>query len=367
DSQACPVADGYSTSRALMVDGAQITIGSGADIGETGITLVNYTEDQRIDSDVALNWLYLEALGDTTKTLNLAEVSGGNVERINFIQRGTGKTLTLKLDSDVTLRSGGYVTTDSTGAPTNGTVTFAIDTNGHTLDLTNGQGLFRNSKSTTTTNWIFKGNGTIKENDFDLSLASTTSVEGTTTLIAVGGDGSRNELAGDNSDGISADSTFIYAGNASAANAAILSSNRSIGHLIVRSGALRLEEAIDATSITVNTNAQLIADSFTYADTFSIEFDEAATEGDFQILDFNSQSGTVTTVTLTGFYDNVALSDNGSGVWTTELEGMLYSFTKSNGLLHVEAAIPEASSVGLYLALMALISRMALKRRSNRG
>ncbi len=197
------------------------------------------TGTQILVTNQVLPTLYVRTAGVNTVIKNTNTSTNGNIGTIQLANTGANLTTSLTLASNLTCTPGSGLPTPW-GTAASGTVGLAIDTGaGYTLDITkcgNGTATFQPT-SGGTANWIFQGSGSIKAYAFDLSKPWFSNVLGSVTLQSTGN--AANNL-GSNGGSISGSSTFLYSGSASAAAPATLTSNRAIGNLEVRSGALQI-------------------------------------------------------------------------------------------------------------------------------
>ena len=152
---------------------------------------------------------------------------------------------TLKLDSNLTLKAGAAQLTAATFGQSpqaaDGRLDFGVDTNGFTLDLISA-GTWTPNTGIVTANavWDISGTGTIKASAFNFSGDRvTTNVGAGIKLVAAGGNGAAINLGGVGT--IDPATSLTYTGGAATGTPATLTTNRSIGDLVVNgTGALKL-------------------------------------------------------------------------------------------------------------------------------
>ncbi|SDU17913.1 PEP-CTERM protein-sorting domain-containing protein [Verrucomicrobium sp. GAS474] len=183
----------------------------------------------------------------------------GTIGAITFDGHSGGASITLLLGSNLTLTTNAAMPTNSAYGAGSYTQNYIIDTASYVFDLsagTNNGALAPANQSGTTTlvNWVMQGSGTVKAGSFDISNIRSSSILGSVTIQAAGGNGTANNLgnlsvggstavAGTATGTISATSTFLYSGSATASSAATLVSNRTIGALAVQNGFLNIAQA----------------------------------------------------------------------------------------------------------------------------
>lgn len=186
------------------------------------------------------------------------------ISKITFSDHQSSTVETLQLTSDISSTN----TLIDAGGDSSLAKTFAIDTNGHTLDLTGAdtqEKLFNTASGTTI--WSLTNSagsaapGTIKATSFDLSAPTGGSSVGSyVNLVATGGGGQTNTLSNTSGGTIDAASTFTYAGTATTSNYDNLVSSRTVGNVVVQTGALELGSAITTaapSTVTVDAGATL--------------------------------------------------------------------------------------------------------------
>lgn len=384
-----------SATRQLWLQGATNTI-SGDSAIDAGINFVLYkTGSQSLSSTAVLNNVTLRVGGDSVVTLGVS-APGQNIGKLEFLQASADKTLTYKLDSDLTLRDG-YALPSAVGSLA-GESTYGIDTNGHTLNLTSNTGRWtpNRTNSSYTARWSLTGGGEIAATAFDFSgTGVAVSVGADTTLRATGGAASSGSsatvsiLSSSAGGSIAAASRFVYDGGVG--NEGQLQSNRAIGILEVESGALRITGTTDfaaAGGIVVRAGATLdfgsrlvTASSYSIGidgnafgsitssgpislDGISLEIDLQNFAGPGQYDLFGAAtSGNLSGVSIVGSY-TASLVQSGN-IWsvTTDDNLIAFSFDQSSGLLSV-AAVPEPAAIALLAGSGLLLLALALHRRS---
>ncbi|MDF3059306.1 MAG: anchor protein [Rariglobus sp.] len=379
----------------------------------------NVISPASFDSDLTL---YIAANGDQSLTTNQAfagagitlrgygtktitSTGGGAINTISFIDANSSSSIgtTLKLGSDLTLASGAAQPIASNFGNADASIQFGIDTAGYTFDLSAGasSGAWTPNNSTqqtpivvTDTTWTLSNSGTagaggIKATAFNFSAVGVTvNVGSGLVLTATGGNGTASNLGSAGT--FSSSASFVYAGAAAAGTPATLASGRTIGSLVVESGALKITGSAftAAGGITVNDGALLDFSTQTVAAPSIIleiagaafgQIKTGASSYDFAALTFNITStpvsgvmdlfdlgaggsgATPASVALSGLYGAVALTES-AGVWTGEAGGLLFSFAQLTGDLTV-SAIPEPSTYAMLAGLLAL-GLVAWTRRS---
>ena len=361
--------------------------------------------DQSITTNQALGGgLLLRGSGVKTVT----RTGGSTVSSISFIDGNSSSSVgtTLKLGSDLTLASGAvqpFATNFSQTVDTSSAIQLGIDTNGFTLDLSAGasSGVFTPANSTqagvTTTTWTLSNSGAatggFKANAFNLnSSGSVVNVGANVILRAVGGNGTASNLG--SSGTFASTASFVYDGGAAAGTPATLTSGRTIGSLIVKSGALQITgssfnaaggitvnsgalldfsvQTVSATALTVDvaglTAGQIKTGTSAYnynALTFNLTAAPVAGTIDLFNLGIGGAGTGPASVTLSGLYS--ASLSGVSGVWTGTAGGFDFSFSEATGDLTVAAsAIPEPSTFAA-LAGLAALGLAAWSRRHARS
>ncbi|AHF90702.1 anchor protein [Opitutaceae bacterium TAV5] len=357
----------------LTLAGSENKIGTAVTIsGNLGVVLQSSANpNQSLENNKTISSLTLRGSNNAIKTLS----GNGSIGNLNF-WADNNQSLTLKLDDNLT------VTTELKRSSGTG-ATLTLDTNTHILDTSAGTLNLANAT------WNITGNGTLKAKAFNLSAATATNVEGTTTLLATTAGGTNN-LGGTGT--ISANSTFLYADTTDGA-AATLESNRAIGSLNVQSGTLKLAGTanIAATSVTVQAGATLdlttrafISDALTLScngaatgriltsDTtfaaigaLTLQLDAALATDAVTFFDGLTLTGDgFDSVTLAGIYGTIALSQN-DNIWSGLSADALNTFTFSQltGELTI-TSVPEPATVGTLAALATLAVALVHRRRA---
>ena len=201
-------------------------------------------------------------------TVSLGTYTSGNTLTVGQIGMGVkyaGNTEILKLIGNV---SSGYIISNAATAPGANSV-YGIDTNGYTLDLstasvTNGFEVYSAAAAnlSLTNSQGSSAAGVIKAKFYNLAYQTGGSSVGSyVNLTATGSGGLTNNLGlGGGSGTIDPTSTFTYNGTATTSNYDKLVSSRTIGNLVVKTGALQLGSAIttgSGSSVMVNSGATL--------------------------------------------------------------------------------------------------------------
>lgn len=339
--------------------------------------------------------------------------AGGTINNVALMDQasassGTNSGSYLKLGSNLALGASSAmpsITNYSNQVDGNGAIQVGIDTNGFTLDLsttstsagkwtpTRGNASGSIQSGVTTAQWTLSNSGAagvggIKASAFDFSSAGTEiNIGSGLVLIAAGGAGTSSNLGSAGTFDTSA--KFVYAGNATSANAATLSSGRAIGALEVQTGYLRTTGAtfnvaggitvkagarldfttvaLTAPSVTldiagVSSLGQIVAGSYAYAGGLNLNFTSTLVAGTYDLF---ALSGSVTnglgSVSVTG--TAVASLSGASGVWTGSAGGFDFTFTEATGDLTVVAsAVPEPSTFAL-LAGAVTLGACVLRRK----
>ncbi|MGE9294264.1 MAG: PEP-CTERM sorting domain-containing protein, partial [Puniceicoccales bacterium] len=364
-----------------------VQLGAEADQSLTGLSTTN-------------GLIYLRGSGIKT----IATATGATIGNLQFINSKSSlpTAISLKLGSDMTQSAGSQLIQEVTNSHA-GVAELGIDVDGHVFDMTPATGT-SSSKGTdgvwrpnTTTsygsNWTLSSTtsgGQIKALGFDFSAPDVTvSVGSGLTLNAAGGDGTANNLGSGSA--LDSASVFQYSGGASTANAATLTSGRSIGELHIENGALaiigttfnaaggiRVDDGgvLDLTSTTVSTDTITIeatstgsgqitvASGYTYQGDLQINF--TSHDGSTDIYTIfglsGGTSGDFSTVTLTGLY-NLSLTLDGTD-WTGSNGEYSFDFSQATGLLTI-SAIPEPSTMALLAGVAGL--GLAVARRFRRA
>ncbi|MFA6961601.1 MAG: hypothetical protein WC205_12675 [Opitutaceae bacterium] len=393
------------TSGMLTLTGATITFNPVSFDSDLILTL-DRGGDQSITTNQTLGGgLLLRGSGVKTVT----RTGGSTINSISFIDGNSSSAIgtTLKLGSDLTLASGAaqpFATNFSQTRDTNLAIQLGIDTNGFTLDLSAGAGSgvwtpansTQNPNPVTTTVWNLSNSGAvaggIRATAFNLSSSGSTVNVGTNVILrATGGNATASDLG--SSGTFASTASFVYAGGAAAGTPATLASGRTIGGLVVESGALQITGSAftAAGGITVNSGAlldfstQTVAATSLTLDVSGAAFGQIKTGSvayDFNALTFNIITTPVTgvmdlfdlgaggagsapaSVALSGIYGSVGLTE-ASGVWTGDAGGLHFSFVEASGDLTV-SAIPEPSAFAALVGLFTLGLAACVRRRSRR-
>ncbi|MFA6960401.1 MAG: hypothetical protein WC205_06610 [Opitutaceae bacterium] len=250
----------------LVLDGSSLVYNPTSGDSDLAVTL-NAFSDQSLSTNQTLS-AGLVLRGRGVKTVTSTAV-GNSIGALSFIdgEADTRGTI-LKLGSNLNLASAA-AQPSAAGFSNAGSVSqFGIDTNGFTLDLSNGAsgGVWTPNKGSLPTTWTFSGNGVIVANAFNLNTTDvTTDVGSGLVLEARGGASTANVLSGTGT--IAADSTFRYAGSATGLNPATLTSNRSVGKLEVTSGVLRVDSIAGVQgAINVSSGKLVMGSGVSFAD-----------------------------------------------------------------------------------------------------
>ncbi|PAW78016.1 MAG: hypothetical protein B9S32_09015 [Verrucomicrobia bacterium Tous-C9LFEB] len=387
----------------FIANGATITANSGTggqiyldstttSLTNTSIGSIDFTVrgsgSKTFTADTSLNRFYLVGRDNADLEVTLSAPSATS---LYFTHLSANKTTTLKLASDLALAANA-VQPKATGGVSTGTTTYAIDANGHTLDLTAGaeDGKWTPNKGNEQTSvWSLKNSGTanagkIKAKAFDFSGTNVqTQVGAGLVLEAVSGANAAsraNNLSGTGT----IDSTSVFRFNATdPSQTGTLTSNRNIGVLEVASGTLTIVGDTDFTAaggILINAGATLnlgsrMASSSSYtfglngANIGRLDGGSSATSLAGASIIFNLSSsiingtydpfvseitGTPLSISITGAY-TLNLTQSGN-TWTgTAAGGETFSFSTETGYFVVSGVVPEPSSLSLLtLSLMAI-------------
>lgn len=243
----------YISGRTWTLLGANNTIrGTTASTSGT-IALQAPGIDQSLAIDTFLApILAVRSVGDSVKTVGGIDGAPIVIGSLQFGQGTAGATTTLRLSSNLTARTFGSMP-GLTGAGNTGGGRYAIDVNGHTLDLTNQMGGSGNptltaagSGGNTTAHWTYTNSagaeGKIRAGAFNLagSNLANSSVGPNITLEATAtGTALANNLGGP-AGTIDPSSRFRYVGTSASAT---ITSNRTIGAFSVASGTIRIINA----------------------------------------------------------------------------------------------------------------------------
>lgn len=252
-----------STTRAgtagiLVLDGSSLVYNPTTGDNDLAVTL-NAFGDQSLSTNQTLA-AGLQLRGRGVKTVTSTHASN-TINALTFIDGDSNAAVgtTLKLGSNLNLASAAAQPAAAGFGDVGASSLYGIDTNGYTLNLTSGagSGVWTPNKSALPTIWNLSGSGVIAANAFNFNTADvTTNVAAGTTLEARGGNASVNDLGGTGT--FNAASTFRYAGTATSANPATLTSNRAIGNLEVSGGALKLLSANGIQGATTVSDGTLI-------------------------------------------------------------------------------------------------------------
>ncbi len=263
---------GGSVSSTKSVATGNITYSSGSpivfqpDFFSTNLNMsLDRTGDQSLSTNRTLGVFLLRGTG--VKTITSTTIGNGIGQIQMFDNNNTvGSQTTLKLGSNLTSNTGASMPLSQNFGNTHesGRIDLGIDTNGFILDLSAGAGAgtwtpnASTQSGVTNTVWNLSGSGAIKANRFVLSSSAvTTNLDAATTLHAVGGNSTANDLGGTGI--LNSGSLFRYSGSAVIATPATLTSNRPIGKLEVTSGHLRISGNLNAGgSITVSGGTLLV-------------------------------------------------------------------------------------------------------------
>lgn len=374
------------------------TVDAGVDIAMVGQVSGGTT---KLSSSAALNDLYLRGTNTGTVELNVAEVAGGNVGMV-ALAVGGDRTRTLRLANNLVTRSG--IESALRGAnldSASGNLTYTIDTNGYTYDISAMESRwFANTASNNVTkaNWNITGGGTFITRAINLSNARVASNIGDNTTIVIKGGAvgdSANFNRFDSSEGgtISESSTIIYDGESG--SIAQITSNRSIGKLVVLSGTLEQSSYGDASynfeakggiEIGAKGRLRMFGDRVIYTDdltfvinsageygsmtvssgynldnvSITLSFEDVATLATYNFFDGVALSGRASAVLLGGVYNDEALSyDSARNLWVTTIDGQVFAFSDVTGQLTV---VPEPALAALLLGLGS-VGLMLVRRR----
>jgi len=227
----------------LTLHGTSNTINGATLDSNTGFFLTRSGDDQSFTSSATLNDIFLlvnAAARETTLTLT----GGAEAGRIVLGNLSSGGSLTLKLGSDVTLKSGATLPSVSTSTSQMNSGNYGIDVDGNTFDLTGNSGVWtpNNGASGRTADWDLTstgGAGTIRANGLNFSAANSVDVGSNVTLEVAGGNNATINMSGSGT--INAASTLLYTGDAAEATPAVLTTNRQTGQLVVQQGFVRAD------------------------------------------------------------------------------------------------------------------------------
>jgi hypothetical protein len=306
-----------------------------------------------------------------------ATSDGLNVGQIQIHQQNSGASTTLKLGSDITTTN-----LSLSGGPSSGNVTYAIDTGGHTLDMTASAARFQPDRinANVATTWNLAGGGVFKAHSFRFDLRDNVSVNvgANTTLIASAANvtnflGTQTSASGTGT--VDATSTFIYDA-ANTTDKSYLNANVAIGKVVAQKGiieaatdldirgglVIRAGAAFDAVGKTITTPSIIfgidgadfgkISDGATSAVSIagkSLTFDFATRPASDDSCSFfpSGVTGSAADVSVTFSGIDVLVLNNNNGVWSAMLDGITYTFTESSGALTVAGAIPEPATLAL--------------------
>jgi hypothetical protein len=253
------ITNGGTGGVTLTLNGASNTITglTSGNVGGANLTFNGGNINESLTTDQVLTGLVLARLstGKTLTITNTNTVATGNIAQLAFLPADNGSE-TVQLGSNLVATGAAaspiIVANGIYGATT--TESLTVDLAGNTYDMTRTAAAFTPGNDNVVGNkvaWTFTsstGNGTMKAVGYNLSSASSTTVGANTTLQATGGVGTANILSNNAANTttpgtIASTSTFLYSGNATAANAATLVSTRTIGNLAVQNGALNINQA----------------------------------------------------------------------------------------------------------------------------
>lgn len=232
----------------------------------SGVSANAITMSQSLDTAVTLGLITLREFDTKANSSYTHRITSTAVGRGigQIILNASGPEDILQLGSDLKSTystNGTFITAQGTGA------TYGVDLNGFTFDGTAAAAGWVPNLPGTTKATVWKvtsstGTGTFKAQSFNLSMgtatsANTVSMGSNVILEATGGAGTGNVLsvAGGPTAVFDAASKFRYSGNATAVNAATMSSAVAIGGLDVANGALNIAQAALATQGDVTVGA----------------------------------------------------------------------------------------------------------------
>lgn len=230
----------------LFFGGATSTLSGTATLG-AGVALTLDAGSQSLSSTTAYNDLTLRGGGASLVKTVSSTAAGQNLGALVFINSNNNGTTTLKLASNLTLKTGsalpGAANFGGQGGSSAGTVNFGIDTNGNTLDLSANTGTFTPSRASNgtaiNTNYLFTsstGSGAIRAASFSLGTATQVNI-GPGVALEATATGVTSTLSGGGTIDPAAIFRFLGTANASIHT---LNSARTLGSIEVRNGTLAL-------------------------------------------------------------------------------------------------------------------------------
>lgn len=372
-----------ATASQFWLRGAQNTIGAGSVVSSDVTWVLNRSQTFR--SAVALGAVQVRTSGQTEYTIGHTNANETlRIASLSLHQQTANRTATLRLGSNVA--------TDQrltlSGAPSEGTTTYVIDTAGYTLDMSaDGNRWEPNTRDNNTTNWNLQGGGEIRASSFrfNQSAQSNVTVGANTSLRATKSDVT-NIL---DSASFHATSSFIYDADAPG----YITATTPIGRLVVEQGQLftagsnniaaaggvvieagaglgfRYNRLVTGPSYTFkiegseagrivfagNYDIQNGVDTFSLSgQNFIIEIGEIIT-GDQSWSLFDSQialSGQLNSLTISGQYSITDFTREGTNLVGTNGE-LKFSFSEATGEFSV-TAIPESSTYSMIIGAVVL-------------
>lgn len=230
-----------NTAGQIVLNGATNTM-TGFAWGPGGALISLTSGNQSLLIDQPIYDLLLRGAGDMVKTVTNSGAAH-TFQTIQLTQQTTGKTTTFRMGSDMTLANNStanFVYFPGIGAPAAAsTVTFSVDLNGHTLDVSSNANAWKPNTGSFTSVWNVNSSqagGRMIASGYNFNTSSVSTVVGNDVVMeARGGNNSANDLSDTTGTPgtIAASSTFLYNGGAASATAATLTSNRTIGGLQV--------------------------------------------------------------------------------------------------------------------------------------
>jgi fibronectin-binding autotransporter adhesin len=307
----------------------------------------------------------VETIGAGTNVGTVVSASPtGTLNVSQLVWDSSNTNATAKLASNVTLNSNGFLPAVD-GSLVANAENNAIDTNGHTLDLSQANtgssdlyGIFTpdalgsshggsllNGAGTGTFAFAIGDSGTggvVKAPGFNLTggysgtSANQQSVTGDVVLQSTGGNATANNLGSPNSanlavtNAISSSSTFLYSGAAAAGTPSTLVSNRVIGNLLVQNGALQVING-SALAATVPTLATAGNVAVTLNGTLDLSILPNAATGAVLSLTATGKTFTVNAGTLAFTLGNAYGYVQGTGTDTFSLTNLTLAITQGAG------------------------------------